>query len=191
MTSAHESDGIASVRTGRVALRPPTTDDAEAFHRVESDVRLWTLYPELCPATRTETDEKLEWMIEHWNAHGFGTWLVELDGVVVGSGGPRFHDLDGEQVVNVYYRISPDAQGLGIATSIVDAVLAMAPRVAPGVAVVIRTDPRNVAARRVAEKCGFSYVGDEPHDSYPLVVYRRHPHDVQMNAQVDAVAPTA
>lgn len=179
--SAEESDGITSVRVDRVLLRPPTMDDAEAFHVVESDVRLWSLYPEMCPATRTATNDKLAWMIEHWDTHGFGTWLVELDGVVVGSGGPRVHDLDGEQVVNVYYRISPDAQGRGIATTIVNAVLAMAPRVAPGRAIVIRTDPRNVAARRVAEKCGFTYVGDEPHESYPLVVYRR-------DAEIDAAA---
>lgn len=180
--SVNEPDGIASVQTDRVLLRPPTMNDAEAFHTVESDVRLWSLYPELCPATREATDDKLAWMVEHWDTHGFGTWLVELDGAIVGSGGPRFHDLDGEQVVNVYYRISPDAQGQGIATIIVNAVLAMAPSVAPGAAIVIRTDPRNVAARRVAEKCGFAYVGDEPHDSYPLVVYRR-------DAQTDAVEP--
>ena len=164
---------VDTVRLGDLTLRRPTMADAAAFHAVESDERVWWLYPHLCPSSRAETDAKLAWMIGHWDEHGFGTWVAEWDGVVVGTGGPRFHDQDGEPVVNIYYRLSPEAQGRGIATSIVDATLDIAAQVAPGLAVVIRTHAQNGPARRVAEKHGFVYVGDEPGEDHPLVVYRR------------------
>ena len=77
-------------------------------------------------------------------------------------GGVRHHVMAGEDVLNVYYRLAPDVQGRGLAGRLLDACIALAPQVAPGADLVVRTRPANVAARRVAERAGFVDLGLEP-----------------------------
>ena len=65
-------------------------------------------------------------------------------------------------MLNVYFRLAPSVQGRGLAGLIVAAAVRMAPVVAPGVDIVVRTRPANAAARRVAERAGFVDEGLEP-----------------------------
>ena len=65
-------------------------------------------------------------------------------------------------MLNVYYRFAPAAQGRGLARVVVEQSLALAPLVAPGTDVVVRTRPANAVARHVAERAGFIDEGLEP-----------------------------
>ena len=84
------------------------------------------------------------------------------DRVSVGMGGIRHHAMAGEDVLNVYYRLAPDVQGRGLGGRLLAACIALAPRVAPGADLVVRTRPANAVARRVAERAGFVDLGLEP-----------------------------
>ena len=118
-------------------------------------------------------------MLEHWAEHGFGYWAVLLpaadwpegapgadvaDGarVFAGLGGIRNYTLEGRPVLNVYYRFAPAAQGRGLARVVVEQTPALAPLVAPGTDIVVRTRPENAIARHVAERAGFLDEGLEP-----------------------------
>jgi RimJ/RimL family protein N-acetyltransferase len=118
-------------------------------------------------------------MIAHWGTHGFGYWSVLVpapswpegvrgaspddgDRLVAGLGGIQSYTLQGVTVLNVYFRFAVAAQGRGLARTVMEEALAVAPLVAAGTDVVVRTRPANVVARRVAERAGFVDEGLEP-----------------------------
>jgi ribosomal-protein-alanine N-acetyltransferase len=161
------------IEHGSVVLRRPLLDDAVALHAVESDPEVWRLHPHLRPVRVDQTQKALVEVLDHWQQHGFGYWIVEDRGRVVGSGGIRQFDMDGEPVLNVYYRLAPDVQGRGIASFILQTALDLAQQVQPDLPVVVRTDVRNLAAQRVAEKAGFVPAEMEAGVEDPLLVLRQ------------------
>ncbi len=150
-------------------------EDAAGVLAVHGDTRVYELDPDLVHADLAASQDFLAPAVEHWAEHGFGFWTVLVpsrwwpggvpgeDGrVAAGMGGIRHHVMAGEDVLNVYYRLAPDVQGRGLAGRLLDACLRMAPEVAPGLDLVVRTGPANAAARRVAERAGFVDLGLEP-----------------------------
>jgi [ribosomal protein S5]-alanine N-acetyltransferase len=162
-----------------VLLRRPVAQDAAGVLAVHGDPRVYIhdlheTHPDLA-----HTQAFLAPMLRHWGVHGFGYWTVLvtapdwLDGVagtlpgddgrlVAGLGGVQHHTVDGRPVLNVYFRFAPEAQGRGLAGAVLRRVAELAAQVAPGVDVVVRTRPANLAARRVAERAGYVDEGLEP-----------------------------
>jgi ribosomal-protein-alanine N-acetyltransferase len=161
------------VEQGSLVLRRPRPDDAAALHAVESDPEVWRLHPHRRPVHVDQTRELLGTVLDHWQEHGFGYWIVEEAGRVVGSGGIKRFDMNGELVLNVYYRLAPDVHGRGIASIILQAALEVARQVQPDLPVVVRTDQRNLAAKRVAEKAGFEPAEMEAGVEDPMLVMRQ------------------
>ena len=162
-----------------VLLRRVVPRDAAGVLAVHGDPRAYEHDPELTHADLAASAEFLVPVVEHWTTNGFGFWTVLvprawwLDGepaplasdgdrVTAGMGGVRHHVMAGEAVLNVYYRFAPEVQGRGIAGRLLAACMALAPLVAPGTDLVVRTRPANAAARRVAERAGFVDLGLEP-----------------------------
>jgi RimJ/RimL family protein N-acetyltransferase len=160
-------------------LRTLLPADAEGVLAVHGDPRVYTLdpherHPDLAHSRRFITP-----MIEHWATHGFGYWTVLVprtwwpagdpgpeprdgDRVHAGLGGIQNHAVAGEPVLNVYFRLAPSVQGRGIAGRILAECVRVAPHVALGIDLVVRTRPANAAARRVAVRGGFVDEGLEP-----------------------------
>jgi ribosomal-protein-alanine N-acetyltransferase len=164
-----------------VLLRRPVPADTAGVLAVHGDPRVYEHDPDQTHRDLAASIAFLEPMLAHWDAHGFGFWSVlvptswwpagvpgpqpaDAGRVHAGMGGVRHHLLADESVLNVYYRFSPEVQGRGLARRVLDACTAMAPEVAPGVDLVVRTRPANAAARRVAERAGFVDLGLEPGD---------------------------
>ena len=164
-----------------VVLRRVVAADAAGVLAVHGDPRVYELDPDLTHPDLAASARFLAPALEHWDEHGFGFWSVLVptawwphgapaplpeDGDRVGAGmaGIRHHVLVGEPVLNVYYRFAPQVQGRGLAGRALDACVRMAPEVAPGIDLVVRTRPANAAARRVAERAGFVDLGLEPGD---------------------------
>jgi ribosomal-protein-alanine N-acetyltransferase len=146
---------------------------------VHGDPRVYSLDPDLVHADLAMSAEFLVPTLEHWVRHGFGYWTVLVpaawwpagatgpvsgddDRVNAGMGGIQHHDLVGEPVLNVYYRFAPAVQGRGLARRVLEASVRLAAEQAPGLDLVVRTRPANLAARHVAERAGFVDEGLEP-----------------------------
>lgn len=166
---------MPDVRRDDVVLRRPQPGDLEALHEIHADPAVWTLSPDHRHATRADSERMLAELLEHWDRHGFGYWAVEAGGEVVGFAGVRWHDLDGEQVLNAYFRFRPRAQGRGYATYVLRRALELACTRLPGTAVVVRTRPGNDAAVRVAEKAGLVDAGVEDDAGGPMRLLRWNP----------------
>ena len=160
-------------------LRRPTLADVPGVFAVHRDPAVYRHDPQEVHPDPDHTTRFLTPMVEHWADHGWGYWVVlvpravwpqgeaggdrsDADRVVAGLGGIRLHTLQGRTVLNVLYRFSPATQGRGLAGLVLDRALAMAPLVAPGVDLVVRTRPANAAAQHVAERAEFTDVGPEP-----------------------------
>ena len=162
-----------------VLLRDLVPDDAAGVLSVHGDERVYTLDPHERHLDLDQSRRFVAPMIEHWERHGFGYWTLlvpgdwwpdgvpgpgprDADRVHAGLGGVATHTIQDVPVLNVYFRLAPSVQGRGLAGLIVAAAVRMAPVVAPGVDIVVRTRPANAAARRVAERAGFVDEGLEP-----------------------------
>lgn len=162
-----------------VLLRRPIEADAAGVFAAHGDPSVYRYDPQETHSDVEHSARFLTPILDHWAEHGFGYWAVLLpaekwregvpgahadDGarVFAGLGGIRNHTLAGRPVLNVYYRFAPAAQGRGLARIVVEQSLALAPLVAPGTDVVVRTRPANAVARHVAERAGFLDEGLEP-----------------------------
>jgi RimJ/RimL family protein N-acetyltransferase len=171
MTSNPEPDEI---RTGRLLLRRVGLGDVRSAIAVMSDPETNRFNPAGTPSAEQAAKMLVEWQA-HWARDDIGYWAVELSetGEVIGFGGLRHHELDGEPTLNLFYRFRPRHWGRGYAPEMARAAIDWASRDRPGRPVVIITDPDNTPSQRVAEKLGFAHVGEHTTDEGPVVVWRR------------------
>ena len=116
----------------------------------------------------------LERNLAHWDAHGFGLWMLRRrdGGPVIGRGLLRHLDLEGTPEVEIGYSFFPEHWGLGYATEIANACLAVGRETYGFTSMVGLTLPTNTASRHVLEKAGLVYDRDVVHASLPHVLYR-------------------
>ncbi|RYZ46167.1 MAG: N-acetyltransferase, partial [Myxococcaceae bacterium] len=69
-------------------------------------------------------------------------------------GGLRYKVLEGQQVLNLAYRLAPHAWGAGYATELARAALALARELLPAIPVVAVIHPENGPSLRVATRLG-------------------------------------
>lgn len=108
-----------------------------------------------------DTDDALRPLAEHGTPGDTGTWLIALDGTVVGecrwSGAP-----DGDGEVELSYGLAPSARGRGLGTEAV-AVLAAWTEQQPGTRL-LTAEVRvgNEASLRLLARLGFTEQGSHP-----------------------------
>ncbi|MBK1785866.1 GNAT family N-acetyltransferase [Prauserella cavernicola] len=163
---------LGEIRTERLILRRFGDADLPSIVRIQSDPAThphdqWPATPEHARALITLWDR-------HWLEHGFGyVAVVEArSGGIVGVGGVQTKDLEGEEVLNLYYRFHPDSWGKGYAPEMAGAVVGWAERALPRLPVVIVTNVGNVPAQRVARKLGFTQYKEDDYEGVPAKYYR-------------------
>ncbi|WP_309102049.1 GNAT family N-acetyltransferase [Microbacterium sp.] len=164
---------------GGALLRRPAAGDVPGVFTVHRDPAVYQHDPQEVHPDGAHTARFLEPIFEHWQRHGFGYWSVLVpaqvwpDGVagteagdghrvIAGLGGIQHRMTAGKATLNVYFRFAVPTQGRGLTRLLMERVLTLAPRVAPGVDLVVRTRPANAVARHVAERSGFIDEGLEP-----------------------------
>jgi RimJ/RimL family protein N-acetyltransferase len=164
--------GVDRVTTQRLVGRRPEAADLPAVVDFYCDARvdeaLWPSHfrtPELAR-------EKLEGHVAHWERWGFGTWLVERDGRVIGWDGLRHATVGGRPEVELLWFLSADHWGHGYATEMAREAVRVAFDVLELDDVVAFTVPANAASRRVMDKLGMTYERDIEHVGMPHVLYR-------------------
>ena len=160
-------------RTQRLTLSRPTAADLAALCAMEQDSATMASLGGTCPAA--ETEARLGRLQAHWDAHGFGWWIVRNThtGQFVGRGGLRWVRLPEGPRVEVGYGFLRAHWNKGFATELAAESIRVGFEVLDLEEIHSFTLPGNGASRRVMEKCGLRYWseglwGDRPHVFYKL-----------------------
>ena len=144
------------VRTERLLLRRPTSDDLDAAFEVHSAPETNRFNPDGPDADRDASARRLEEWIAHWERHGFGYWAIEPAGSadVIGFSGLRHGTWSTVAILNLYYRFSAASWGHGYAREAAGTAVRLAQERFPGLPVVARTTVDNIPSQRTAAFVG-------------------------------------
>ena len=158
------------VQTARMVLSRVTAEDLESVHEIHSDPRT-SVYHIGGPVTDLESSRAmLDLWLADWDERGIGYWAARRPGHpgVLGFGGLRRAVVDGDEVLNLYYRFRPSAWGHGYAVELAQAALLVGKELGPVVAVIRDV---NEPSRRVAERAGMHRDRTIPYGGVPSDVY--------------------
>ncbi|MFL6078307.1 MAG: GNAT family N-acetyltransferase [Ornithinibacter sp.] len=149
----------AELRTNRLTLRPPGGGDRPLWVALHRDPALY----EHAMFAMPEHDEADRWFTEcldRWEGDGFDYGVVEETNarIGIGIGGLRRKSVDGEQVLNLYYRLTAAVHGRGLASEAARAWTAHALEWLPDLPVIARSRPSNLASVRTALRAGLQEV---------------------------------
>jgi [ribosomal protein S5]-alanine N-acetyltransferase len=162
------------LRTARLVLRRPRSDDVAAMHAILRDplaMRYWSTLPH---ATVAETEGWVARTIEAINAGRCDDFFVEHDGLLIGKAGIWSDNELG-------FLFSPRIWGQGFAREAIGAVIARAFLVSGHTEIRAEADPRNERCVRLLTRMGFRetgraertyHIGDEWSDSVYLALSR-------------------
>ncbi|MBT9255295.1 GNAT family N-acetyltransferase [Phycicoccus sp. KQZ13P-1] len=148
--------GIAEPQTERVRLDRPLATDAPGVFAILGDARTVEHNPsELLNDEGGATELVSRW-IRHWDEHGFGYWCARLPGEdrIIGYVGVKRMTVRARPVLNLVYRLAPDAWGRGLATEAVAGVVSRVAARMPAEVILARVRPGNLASQNVAVKVG-------------------------------------
>ncbi|MFI7441838.1 GNAT family N-acetyltransferase [Nonomuraea indica] len=174
------SGGGPRLRTDRLDLRRPAVTDVDAVHAIHSDPRTCVHNPSDALATPEEAEELYHRWDAHWRRHGYGYWVVRRhdDPAPLGFCGIKHMDLRGMDVLNLFYRFAAAAWGRGYAGEAAAAVTAWAARNVPGLPLIARVRPANVASGRVAVRAGLTraeHLDGDGYDGFDQIYATRLP----------------
>ena len=146
-----------SIETDRLILRPFGLDDLDDLAAILADPDVTRYLPGGRPRTREQTETTLNFIIGHWQQHGFGWWAVNLKTgrELIGWCGLKLVDSTGE--VEVLYLFARRHWGQGYATEAGAASLRYGFEALKLDRIIALAVPENAASRRVMEKMGMRY----------------------------------
>ncbi len=161
----------SALRTARLLLREWRDDDLEPFAMMNADPRVMAHFPG--PLSREESDALAERVRTHFAVHGYGMWVLEVDGGFAGVTGLQWTDVPGERALEVGWRYDPRYWGRGYATEAARAALDVGLRQVAHV--VSMTAVVNEPSQRVMQRLGLRRVRefDHPREDLPEHL-RRH-----------------
>lgn len=150
------------VRTERLVLRRPTSDDGAAMFAVHGDPQTNQYNPYGPDPDLATSEDVLRQWLRQWEEDGYGYWAVSLllNDEVIGFGGVRRYPWRERDILNLYYRFTPAAWGHGYATEAARAAVALARAHLPALPIVARVRAVNVASVRTAERAGLLWRPD-------------------------------
>jgi RimJ/RimL family protein N-acetyltransferase len=160
--------------TERLLLRRLQESDVEAVLTLHGDPETNRFHPSKTLRSLEAARELLALWLGDWARHGLGYWAVErrdAPGTVVGFGGVRRKELEGQTVLNLAYRFSPQSWGSGYATEMARVALALARKHIPDLPVVAIIHLENVPSLRVAERLGMRRDGIIDYEGAATAVY--------------------
>lgn len=155
------------IHTARLCLRHWREEDREPFAEMNADPVVMEFFP--ATWTREESDASFDRIQKHWSDHGFGIWVVEVQGQFAGTLGlqhPRFEAFF-TPCVEIGYRLRPRWWKQGFAAEGALAALRCGFERLGLQEIVAFTVSANVRSRRVMEKLGMQYSADFDHPRLP------------------------
>ena len=188
--------------TPRLRLDAVVPGDLDEHFALMSDPGVWRHLPSGRHTERAKTADGIAHAGRHWARNGLGYWTARLrpdlveppaglrPGSVVGTGGCAVRERT--TWWNLYYRLTPPAWGLGLATEMVTAAIDAAHAVDPDLPVIAYLLEHNVESRGRAERAGLSLVWRGPDAGNPdpdavRLVYSDRPLPDDVLAEVTAL----
>lgn len=150
--------GHSTLVTERLLLRRPRPEDVDVIYDIYRDPRASAHNPSNLLRDRGGAESLYRSWDEHWRTTGFGYWTLLRHGsdLPVGFCGLRYMWFHDDQVTNLFYGLHPRCWGRGLAVEAARAAVDWAAKHLPGVAVVARIRPENLASQRVAARAGLT-----------------------------------
>lgn len=147
----------ARVQTERLILRRLQPTDGPAMFAVHGDPATYRYSPARPHPDLATSEEMLRSCLHDWDTYGFGYWAVTLrqeEEKIIGFGGVEYRVWRDRDVLNLYYRFTPDAWGQGYATEMAQKAVTLARTYFPQWPIVARTRAKNIPSIRTAERAG-------------------------------------
>jgi RimJ/RimL family protein N-acetyltransferase len=109
----------AAMVTRRLVLRPPRASDLDTLTALHADPAVNRFCAAATPLGRVAIEAQLQTWLDHWQARGFGHWAIaerEQPDQLIGFGGLMHRSVAGHAGLYLYYRITPQAWGRGLAS---------------------------------------------------------------------------
>lgn len=142
--------------TARVKIREFVDGDVQVLSGILSDPDVME-FSGKGPLNEAETMGFIEWCIKSYQDNGYGPWAVleKESGKLIGSCGLSHTTLDGDDQIELGYRLGKEQWGKGLASEAASGALAHAFDTCMIDTVVGIVSPRHRASIRVLEKVGF------------------------------------
>lgn len=152
----------AAMLTRRLVLRPPRESDLDTLVSLNADPAVNRFCAAATPQGRVATEAQLKGWITHWQTHGFGHWAIaerERPDALIGFGGLMQRSVAGHSGLYLYYRITPQAWGRGLASEMAQHAMTQAFDQRHEGAVVAAVLPSNAPTRKTLEGLGLRLKG--------------------------------
>lgn len=152
----------AALVTRRLVLRPPRDADLDTLVALHADPAVNRFCAAATPQGRPAVEAQLQGWIDHWQARGFGHWAIaerEQPEQLIGFGGVMHRSVAGHPGLYLYYRITPQAWGRGLACEMSQFAISQAFERHREAAVVAAVLPNNIPTRKTLEGLGLRLKG--------------------------------
>lgn len=148
--------------TRRLVLRPPRGSDLDIMTALYADPAVTRFCAAATPQGRQATEVQLQAWLAHWQTHGFGHWAIaerEQPDQLIGFGGLMHRSVADHSGLFLYYRITPQAWGRGLASEMAQYAMAQAFEQRREGSVVAAVLPSNAPTRKTLEGLGLRLKG--------------------------------
>ena len=158
------------LRTERLCLDAVTHHDLDQVHELHADPEVWRHLPSGRHSTRGRTAAYIADIERDWAVRGLGYWSIRPGGrhddgpavgTLIGVGGCAVRQ---DAVWNLYYRLTPAAQGHGFAAEMVSAACDAATNLRPDLPIVASLLEHNRGSKATADRAGLqlAWRGPDP-----------------------------
>jgi len=147
----------AAMVTRRLVLRPPRDSDLGVLVALNADPAVNRFCAAATPHGSAATEAQLQNWIAHWQTRGFGHWAIaerDQPDSLIGFGGLMHRSVAGHGGLYLYYRITPQAWGRGLASEMSQYAMSQAFEQRHEPAVVAAVLPSNAPTRKTLEGLG-------------------------------------
>lgn len=152
----------AAMVTRRLVLRPPKDSDLDLLMGLYADPAVSRFCAAATPQGLAATQAQLQAWLAHWQAHGFGHWAIaerEQPDRLIGFGGLMHRSVAGHAGLFLYYRITPQAWGRGLASEMAQYAFEQAFEQRRERSVAAAVLPNNAPTRKTLESLGLRLKG--------------------------------
>jgi RimJ/RimL family protein N-acetyltransferase len=162
------------LETKHLIIREFAASDLEDLARILSNAEVMRFSLTGEPLSKKQTQEMLEKrIVAHYAQYGFGLWalITKEDNRLIGFAGLITQTIDGEELVELGYRLHPDYWGQGLATEACLAITEYAFNKLKMKRLISIIDPRNTRSLKVADRLSMSFWKETLFHDIPVYIY--------------------